>query len=155
MVENNVLTRKIDVDMVHRALNLVTYHFGQTVEALEPVCDWPRLCHEHFCRFPRYSRNAEPVGLVGHVLLELGLPISLLKDLDMEYELGEVLHPGVKIASSRNPALRRIDRRGIALLAYLQDHQKLSWSWADIAEQAFRPRWMIQRLDKRRRPWLY
>ena len=155
MAENNTLTRGIDVDAVHQALNLVTFYHGDTVEDAEPACEWPRLCDQQYCRFPRYCRNGEPTGLVGHVLVELGYPLALLQDLDREYELGEVLHPGVKIGRSRNAALRRIDRRGVALLAYLQDHQKVGWSWSDIALQAFRPRWMIQRLDRRRRPWLY
>jgi hypothetical protein len=76
-------------------------------------------------------------------------------DLDREYELGEVLHPGVKIGRSRSAALSRIDRQGMALLSFLQDHQKIGWSWNDIAVAAFRPRRMIRRLDARRRPWLY
>lgn len=150
------LDRQITVDMVHNALNLWTLPpMGYTVEGPEPACDWPRLCHENFCRFPRYLRDGEPNGLVACLLIELGYPLDLLKDLDVEYELGEVLHPGVKIGRSRNPALTRIDRPALKLLAYLQDAQKIGWSWSDIAAYAFRPRWMIARLDKRRRPWLY
>jgi hypothetical protein len=153
--DNNVLTRQITVDMIHQALNLVTFHHGERVEAPELPCAWKRLCDENYCRFPKYFRNGSPTGLTAHVLMELGYPSTLLRDLDCEYEVGEVLHPGVKIGRSRNAALGRIDRRGIALLAYLQDHQKVGWSWSDIADKAFQPRWMIARLDKRRRPWLY
>lgn len=155
MPDNNMLTRRITVDMLHNALNLVTYHFGAVLEGPEPPCDWTRLCGQRFCRFPRYHRKGEPIGLTAHVLVELGMPVQLLRDLDCEYEVGEVLHPGVKIGRSRNAALSRVDRPGVALLSYLQDHQKIGWDWQRIAVQAFRPRWMIRRLDARRRPWLY
>lgn len=150
-----MLTRPITVDMLHEALNLVTYHFGPVIEDPEPICEWPRLCGGQFCRFPRYYRGGQEAGLVSHVLLEVGLPVQLLRDLDCEYEMSEVLHPGVKIGRSRNPVLHRFDNKGVALLTYLQDHQKVGWDWQHIAVQAFRPRWMIRRLDQRRRPWLY
>lgn len=146
--------QQITVDQVHEALNLVTFHLGDTVEELEPRCEWFKLCGERYCRFPRYYNNG-PHGLVANTLVELGYPQDLLKQLDWEYEISEVLHPRVKIGRSRNPALARLDRRGIALLAYCQDHQKVGWSWSDIVERAFRPRWTIARLDARRRPWLY
>lgn len=155
MTEKTALARSISVAMVRDALDIVTYHYGQTVEQPEPACSWPRLCAEDFCRFPRYQRGGQPVGLTGHTLIELGYPMSLLKELDTEYELGEVIHTGVKIGRSRNPALRRISAAGIALLAFCQNHQKVGWSWNDITLQAFRPRWMVRQLDKRRRPWLY
>jgi hypothetical protein len=155
MSDNNTLIRAINVDRVHEALNLAAFHYGSTVEDPEPQCEFSQLCDQGFCRFPRYSRDGLPAGLTANVLAGLGLPIEVLKDLDWEYEVGEVLHPGVKVARSRNAALRRIDEPGMALLAFLQDHQKVGWSWSKIAEQAFRPRWMIPRLDSRRRPWLY
>lgn len=155
MSDSSTLDRAITVDMIHQVLNLVTYHDGETIEGPEQRCEWPQLCHPQYCRFPRYSRRGEPTGLVARVLAELGYPIEVLKELDREYEIGEVLHPGVKIGRSRNAAIRRIDRRGVQLLAYLQDHQKLGWSWSAITTQAFKPRWMIGRLDSRRRPWLY
>jgi len=154
MPENNTLNRSITVDMVHEALNLACFHYGTTVEAAEPACDWPRLCGSS-CQFPRYHRGGLPVGLTAQVLIELGYPTDLLKELDREYEMSEVLHPGVKIARSRNLALRRIEPAGLYLLAFLQDNQKNNWSWNKIAETAFKPRWMIKRLDARRRPWLY
>lgn len=155
MPENKTLSRPISVAMIHDALNLVTYHDGGHVEGPELPCQWPQLCAPTFCRFPRYARHGAPTGLTAHVLSELGYPLQVLKELDLEYEIGEVLHTGVKIARSRNAALVRIDRRGVALLGYLQNHQKVGWSWARIAEQAFRSSWMIRRLDARRRPWLY
>lgn len=148
-------TRVIDLDMVHNALNLVTFEQGGHVEPPEGVCDWPKLCGPQGCRFPRYSRAGQPLGLVSHVLVQLGYPVELLKELDHEHEMGEVLHPGVKIGSSRNLALLRIDNRGMALLTFLQDHQKVGKSWQELAVEAFRPRKLIRRLDSRRRPWLY
>jgi hypothetical protein len=84
------------------ALGLVTMMHGAVVERPEPVCSWPKLCGQQACRFPRYFRGGEPAGLVAYILLELGYPGDLLKALDTEYEIGEVLHPGVKIARSRN-----------------------------------------------------
>ena len=156
MSDDTLLRRQqITVDMVHGALNLVTFHRPDLIEDPEPVCAWSKLCGSKGCRFPRYFRDGAATGLAATVLVELGYPVDVLKDLDTEYEIGEVLHPGVKIARSRNIALTRIDRRGVALLAFLQEHQKVGWSWSAIAERAFRPRWTIARLDARRRPWLY
>lgn len=154
MSENTTLTRHIDVDRLREAVNLVCYHDGDTVEAPEPVCQWSNLCGTEGCKFPRYYRNG-PAGLVAQVLMEVGFPAELLRAMDREYELGEVLHPGVKIGRSRNAALVRLDKQGVALLSFLQDHQKIGWSYNDIAVAAFRPRRMIRRLDARRRPWLY
>lgn len=145
----------ITVDRIHQALDVATARLGETVEPPEPRCDYIRLCGNQFCRFPRYYYGAEPTGLTAHVLIELGYPVDLLKALDCEYEIGEVLHPGVKIGRSRNPALARIVKPGMALLVYIQEHQKCGWSWEDIAHHAFRPRWSVKYLDCRRRPWLY
>lgn len=150
-----VTSRAITMDMVHNALNLVTYENPNVVEAPGPVCDWPKLCGEVGCRFPRYSRAGSPSGLVSAVLVALGYPVEVLKELDHEHEMGELLHPGVKISRSRNLALLRIDNRGMALLTFLQDHQKVGKSWQELAVDAFRPRRTLRRLDARRRPWLY
>lgn len=155
MPEKVTLTRYIEVDKLQSAINLACFYDGVTVESPEPVCDWASLCGPQGCKFPRYFRCGKPVGLTARVLIEVGYPNDLLMDLDREYELGEVLHPGVKIGRSRSAALSRIDRQGMALLSFLQDHQKIGWSWNDIAVAAFRPRRMIRRLDARRRPWLY
>lgn len=152
---SDTLSRNITIDVLKEAIDLVCFHHGQTVEAPEPVCEWPNLCDQNFCRFPRYYRNGMPSGLTAFVLVQLGFPVGLLKELDLEYELGEVLHPGVKIGRSRNPALRRIERPGRALLGFVQNSQKIGWSWNEVVDRAFRPNWMIPRLDARRRPWLY
>lgn len=152
---DTVTNRQITVDMIHEALNLVTFHYGDRVEEPERKCVWTRLCGPEHCRFPRYYRDGLPHGLVANVLAQLGYPHDLLKAMDMEYEISEVIHPGVKIGRSRNQALARIDSRGVALLEYLQNHQKCGWSWKQIADSAFRRRWMITFLDRRRRPWLY
>ena len=154
-MSEEVLVRRIEVAQIKEALDLVCFYSGTTVEAPEPVCEWPNLCDQNFCRFPRYLRNGAPSGLTAFVLVQLGFPVSLLQELDLEYELGEVLHPGVKIGRSRNPALRRIEWPGRALLAFVQDSQKIGWSWSEVVDRAFRPNWMIPRLDAKRRPWLY
>jgi hypothetical protein len=153
-MSEKTLGRHIEVEALREAINLLCFHEGDTVEAPEPVCDWPSLCGQEGCKFPRYFRSG-PAGLTAEVLLEVGLPVDVLLAMDREYELGEVLHPGVKIARSRNAALARLDKQGVALLSFVQDHQKLGWSWNDIAVAAFRPRRMIRMLDARRRPWLY
>lgn len=160
MPDEDTLTRLSDaqiitVDKIRLALDVVCYRRGATVEMPEPPCGHDKLCGDLFCRFPRYYTGEHPAGLTAHVLIQLGYPVDLLKALDCEYEVGEVLHPGVKIGRSRNPALGRIVRPGMALLSYLQDHQKCGWSYNDITYEAFRPRWTIRFLDARRRPWLY
>jgi hypothetical protein len=154
-MSEHVIARSIGKDQLKHAVDLVCFHHGETVEAREPVCEWPNLCDQNFCRFPRYTRNGEPVGLIAHVLVQLGLPMRLLKELDTEYEIGEVLHPGVKIYRSRNPMLERFDFSALRLLVFMQEHQKIGWSWNDIVDAAFRPARMTRFLDKRRRPWLY
>lgn len=154
-MSEDTLTRTITAALVVQAMHLVVLESGDFVEAPEPVCAWPKLCGEQFCRFPRYFRAGRPCGLVAHVLLELGYPRDLLKALDAEYEIGEILHPGVKIARSRNNALYRIEAPGRQLLGFLQERQKLGQSWLDISVDAVRPRRMIRYLDARRRPWLY
>lgn len=146
--------RLISAKMVLEALHMVAFRAGGTVEQLEPECDWPRLCGRN-CQFPRYFRDGKPNGLVAHVLVELGYPTGLLKELDVEYEMSEVLHPGVKIGRSRNPALLRIDRSGRRLLSFMQERQKLGRSWNQLSVEAIKPRLMIPYLDARRRPWLY
>jgi hypothetical protein len=149
----HTLTRPITIDRLREALNLLCYHHGATVAEPEPVCDWPKLCGPS-CRFPRYYRTG-PAGLTARTLIEVGYPTDLLKDLDCEYEVGEVLHPGVKIGRSRNAALTRLGYPGVALLSFVQDHSTIGWSYNKIVLAAFRPRRTIKRLDARRRPWLY
>lgn len=144
----------ITVPRIKEAIDLVCFHQGSTVEGPEPGCDWKKLCGQS-CHFPRYYNGRGPVGLTANVLVELGYPVDLLKSLDCEYEISEVLHPGVKIGRARNPALLRIVEPGRKLLTFLQDHQKVGWSWNQIALAAFRPRRTIKYLDNRRRPWLY
>lgn len=155
MPTDNVISYDtITVEDVRRALQLVVFEAPSRVERPEPACEWSKLCGT-FCRFPRYHRDGRPNGLVAHVLVQLGYPISLLKNMDMQYELGEVLHPGVKIARCRDKALRRIDPGGISLLAYVQDHQKSGMSWSQIDVEVSRPRRLLPLTDSRRRPWLY
>ncbi len=143
------------METVQAALAMVTFEHPDMIETIEPSCRWPRLCGDSGCTFPRYYRNGHPNGLVAHVLAGLGYPHELLKALDCEYEIGEVLHPGVRITNARNVALTRMDDRGRALLGFCQAQQRLGFSWRRIAHEAFRPRRMVQLLDARRRPWLY
>lgn len=148
--------RMITADKVRNAINIVVWDAGpHTCETPEPPCEFTRLCDPEFCRFPRYQRNGAAAGLVGRTLVQLGYPVKLLLDLDREYEMGEVVHPGVKIATSRNAALARIDSKGRALLAWMQEHQKSGLTWGTLSAQAFGKTWRPQLLDRRRRPWLY
>jgi hypothetical protein len=144
----------ITLDDVHRALNLVVYERPGYVEPPEPPCDWNRLCGEERCRFPRYFRG-EPTGLVAFLLLQLGYPQSLLKELECEYEMGEVIHPSVKITNSRNPAVARIEDKALALLGWIQERQKCGMTWNEIQVAAFTPYRFFGGLDRKRRPWLY
>jgi hypothetical protein len=149
-------TRAITAADVRHAVNLVVFQNGpDTVEQSEPVCAYPKVCGEKGCLFPRYSRNGAPAGLVARALIQLGFPLQLLLDLDREHELGEVLHPGVKIARSRNKALERIEAAGMALLVQVQRQQKLSISYGQICLLAFGHRWLPKFLDQKKRPWLY
>lgn len=148
--------RMITVDMIKFVVQAVVYGAGPTtVEAQEPPCDFPKLCGPEYCRFPRYARNGEPVGLVGKTLMQLGYPLKLLLDMDREHELGEVLHPGIKISNSRNAALSRIGPKGIALLAWLQENQKSGRTWGDMSSTAFGPKKLLRGRDAKRRPWRY
>lgn len=148
--------RTITVDMIREAVNLVVFTQGPTtVEAPEPPCDFPKLCGPKHCRFPRYARHGEPVGLVGKTLLQLGYPSKLLLDLDREHELGEVIHPGVKIGNSRNAALARIGPKGMDLLIWLQEQQKSGRTWGDLTMTAFGPKRLLRGRDRKRRPWRY
>ncbi len=155
-MSEDTLTRIITVPMIRNALNLVCFHAPDQVEEPEPACDWSaKLCPRDQCLFPRYFRDGQANGLTAQVLLGLGYPVELLKDLDREYEMGEVLHPGVKIGRSRNAALGRIVPAGMALLSFLQENQKTGLSWGEIATLAFRPRALLvpKIVDSRRRPW--
>lgn len=147
------LRQVIDARTVRLAMDLVTYEAPDTVESPEK-CPWNRLCGD-WCRFPRYVRQGEPWGLVAAILTQLGFGLDVLKQLDTEYEVGEVLHPGVKIGRSRNKAIGRIDPAGIALLAFLQEHQRSGLTWNAITIEAIRPRRTIKYVDSKRRPWLY
>lgn len=144
----------ISVDMVCRAVQAVAFKTPARIEAPYFHCVYPRLCGKASCRFPRYY-DGEAQGIVACTLLKLGLPVSLLKDLDTEYEVGEVLHPGVKIANSRNAALTRIDPKGMALLAWLQEQGKHRVHWHRLHLRAFTPRKGMKWTDKKKRPWLY
>lgn len=143
----------ITLDMVHNALSLVVYERPGFAESAQP-CDWTKLCGEQGCKFPRYFRG-EPAGLTSYLLLELGYPAAMLKDLDCEYECGEVLHPGVKIQNSRHPALLRLDDKALALLGWIQQRQTSGMTWNELHLAAFAPYRFVGPFDRKRRPWLY
>lgn len=158
MPEDNTLTRGlITVAAVRSAMDVITVAQTHRVEGAPPPCDWPKLCTTRSCTYPRYSRDGEPLGLVSLILIQLGYPIQLLKDLDHEHEVGEVIHPGVKIHRSRNQALSRIDSKGVALLSFVQTHQESGQStWINASVKAFTPPALRPAfIDKKRRPWLY
>lgn len=144
----------ICVDTVVKAVGRVVFESPARIEAFSPPCGWPKMCGRKSCRFPRYFHGA-PYGVVGNTLIKLGFPSTLLKDLDTEYQLGEVLHPGVKISRSRNEALGRIDDKGVALLTWLQSQAKHELTWAQLHVKAFRPRKGLRVFDRKDRPWLY
>lgn len=156
MVSTENDTRSISAHMVQTAISVIVSHHGaSTVEAPAPACDWPRLCAPQPCRYPRYSRDGRPCGLVARVLIQLGYPQHLLEDLDREHSVGDVLHPGVVLIESRNAALSRIEASAMALLGFLQARQYQGHSWGHLCTLAFGPRWGFTFRDRRRRPWLY
>lgn len=151
-----IVRRPITVHEVRTAAFMVVYQGGpHTVQDPEPRCNWPKLCGTDGCRFPRYTRNGAPVGLVAMTLIQLGFTPQLLLELDREHQVGEILHPGAKISRSRNSELARVDDKGLKLLQYLQEHQQVGLSWADLLRLAFGPTWSPKFIDRRRRPWLY
>lgn len=145
----------LTLDRVRQALNLVVYEGAGRVDKPGPPCDWPRLCSKTACWFPHYFRDGEPTGLIAHTLIQLGYPVALLKDLDVEYEMGEVIHPGVKIYNSRNVALLRIEPTAMKLLGWLQDRRKSGMTWGELHCAAFTPYRVLGPFDRKRRPWLY
>lgn len=149
----STVRQDIGPDTVRAAMDLVTFQAPHT-EELSERCAWDKLCGP-VCRFPRYLRGGKPNGLVATILIELGFGLSVLKELDTEYELGEVLHPGVKIERSRNAAIARIEPSGLALLAFLQENPGGGRTWNEITIDAIRPGWTIKYFDAKRRPWLY
>lgn len=105
---------------------------------------------------PRYIAQGEPVCLVAKVLTRLGFSVGVLKQLDTEPRIGDILHKGVKVAESRHPALRKIDPVALRLLAYVQDQQDRGQKWANIVGEAFnRSRYLPVRWDQKRKPWLF
>lgn len=139
---------------VRDALNVVVYEGSGRVDPSEPACDWIALCGVQACKFPRYFRG-EPTGLIAHTLIQLGFDTHLLKDLDCEYEVGEVMHPGVKIHNSRNIELLRVEPRAISLLGWIQKRRHSGMTWGELSCAAFTPYRLLAPIDRKRRPWLY
>ncbi len=104
----------------------------------------------------RYIDRGQPNCLVAMVLVRLGFSTGVLRALDQEHPVGDLCQPGVKVAESRHPALRKIDPLARQLLQHVQDLQDLGCRWDDIVSRALTPaRWTMTRFDARRKPWLY
>lgn len=107
---------------------------------------------------PRYlGLDGQPNSLVAHVLLKLGLDTTVLRQMDHEFPLGELLSSGVRISESRHPALSVIDSVALRLLDYLQDCQDCALTWSQALDDAYAkvPRLIPQRFVRDRRPWMF
>lgn len=106
---------------------------------------------------PRYVAQGKPTCLVAMVLMKLGFSIGVLKALDAEPRIGDVINPGgARIAESRHPALRRIDPIALRLLCHIQDQQDRGCRWKQIVTSAFqRHRHFGAYWDRRQKPWLF
>ncbi len=103
----------------------------------------------------RYTRDGRPHGLVARVLAELGFGMAILDALDAEHPLGDLFNVGAPVATSRHPALRKLDPHARALLAFCQERQDSGATWSRILLAATRkPRWWSFGADHRNRPWL-
>ncbi len=141
---NTRTTKKITTETVTRVL-------AQIVEADPDHVD-PRTSDG---LMPRYVHRGRPNCLVATVLSRLGFSLGVLRALDEEYPTGELRHAGVQVATSRHPALRRIDPAARALLAHLQRQQDRGWAWGRIVRDALTPARFFAGRDRRERPWLY
>ncbi len=107
---------------------------------------------------PRYlGLDNAPNCLVAHLLIKIGFDEHLLRQLDHEFPLGNILDAGVRISESRHPAVAEFDPKALALLDYLQDCQDGGLPWMDCYLDAFaKPsRFIPMRYVRERRPWLF
>ncbi len=107
---------------------------------------------------PRYlGLDGAPNSLVAYVLLKLGLDETVLRQLDHEFPIGELLSSGVRISESRNPAVAAFEDDALKLLDYLQDCQDGGLPWMDCYLDAYaKPsRFIPTRYVRERRPWLF
>lgn len=103
----------------------------------------------------RYLDQGQPNCLVALVLHDLGISIGVLRALDREYPTGEIIHAGVRVVESRNPALRRFTPNALKLLDYVQRRQDDGQPWGALIKQALTPdRFTAPWLSRRRKPWL-
>lgn len=144
-VLTGVRKSKIGVDLVRAAMNEIVVTAPTHVD------------HRATDGLPaRYVEHGQPVCLVAKILVRLGYSVAVLKELDREYPMGEIIHAGVQIGRSRHPALRKLSPEALALLQFLQDQQDRGLSWGRIAVKAFQSKgMMLAKFDKRERPWLY
>lgn len=103
----------------------------------------------------RYIDRGKPDCLVARSLAKLGFSTGVLKALDQEHPVGEILHAGVRVEESRHPALRKIDPLALRLLQYVQDQQDNGQRWGRIVADAFSTSVWRTPFDHRRKPWLF
>lgn len=140
----NIRAKRIDVRAVRQALDTVArrdpYRKDRRVKDGLPA---------------RYIDQGQPNCLVAAVLVELGFPTTLLRDLDRERPVGALFSAGVDIAESNHPALKRIDPVARQLLQYCQRRQDSGYLWQYIAEEAFQGNgWLTTKWNLRKKPWL-
>lgn len=126
--------------------------------ALETVA---RADPDHVDRRPaeglpsRYVEQGKPACLVARALARLGFSVGVLKALDAERPVGELLAPGVRVEESRHPALRKLDPMALRLLQYVQDQQDSGRRWGRVVGDAFTTSVWRGPFDRRRKPWLF
>lgn len=104
----------------------------------------------------RYVHHGRPNCLVAHTLTRLGFSMSVLRALDREHGVGNVVDAGVPLIESRHPALRRIDPLALRLLDFVQARQDDGERWASVVRDAFhRHRYFGEYWDRKRKPWLF
>lgn len=102
----------------------------------------------------RYIANGRPDCLVARVLVRLGFSVGVLRALDEEYPVGELCAPGVHLAESRHPALRKLDPLALRLLDYVQNQSERGVPWGRIVARTFATTMRVPIVWKRNRPWL-
>lgn len=107
---------------------------------------------------PRYVEHGEPCCLVAHLLLQVGVPVHVLKALDLEAGTGSATP---KLRESRHPFWGRFEPAARSLLDFLQFVQDYGRPWGEVAREALEPRrlddWRGGRWDQLNpggRPWL-
>ncbi len=105
---------------------------------------------------PRYVDQGQPNCLVALVLTRFGITLGVLRQLDREHPVGDIVHAGVRVAESRHPALKRFAPAAIDLLDHVQRQQDYGVAWGRIVGVCFtRTRFAPDWYERRRKPWLF